>query len=94
MIGFNINLNKATNQTPVSIEVSASYEKHILEHIRKIVPVSDQQLDRVREQYSADGFTMVRFNLPDVSNDQLSQIAWHIGEWYSRMAILLNPNLN
>ena len=37
---------------------------------------------------------MVRFTLPDVSDDQLSQIAWFIGEWYSRMEPLLNMNLN
>lgn len=94
MKDFSINLNKAADGHPVSIEVSPLYEKHILEHIRKVVPINYQQLIKARQEYKESGMAMVRFTLAEVSNDQLSQIAWHIGEWYSRLEPLVNTNLN
>ncbi len=94
MKGFSIKLNKAADGLPVSIEVSALYEKHILEHIRKVVPMTYLQLNASRVTYQEKGMGMIRLVLPEVSNDQLSQIAWHIGEWYSRMEPLVNTDIN
>ena len=94
MQGFHINLNNTTNGCPVSVEVSTRYEKPILENIRKVVPLTFQQLLASKEAYIDNGVKMSRFALPGVTDDQLSQIAWFIGEWYSRMEPLLNITLN
>ncbi len=63
MQGFNIQLNKSADGSPVSVAVCARYEKQILEHIRKVIPLTVEIMTS-REAYTEEGMAMVRFTLP------------------------------